>query len=150
MISFFTGLFEYNHHFNQKLVQIFQDHPLKVSEKSVKLISHMLNAHQIWNNRINPKQSPFGVWQLNRIEELKRIDQINFEQTLQILDDSDLSSQIRYTNSKGEAFINTVGDILFHVINHSTHHRGQLASEFRQAGLDPLTTDYIFYKRASL
>lgn len=150
MKSFFTELFEYNHHFNQKLAQVFQDHPQNASEKSVKLISHMLNAHQIWNNRIHPKQNPFGVWQLNRIEELKRIDQINFEQTLQILDESDLDSPINYTNSKGEIFSNTIRDIFFHVINHSTHHRGQIASEFRQGGLAPLISDYIFYKRKSL
>ncbi|QLH28398.1 MAG: hypothetical protein HWD63_02710 [Candidatus Parvibacillus calidus] len=37
-------------------------------------------------------------------------------------------------------------DIIFHIINHSTYHRGQIAMEFRQSGLEPLNTDYIFYK----
>ena len=56
MKSFFKELLEYNHHFNQKLGDIFNEHPNKTSEKAIQLYSHILNAHQIWNNRIAPKQ----------------------------------------------------------------------------------------------
>jgi uncharacterized damage-inducible protein DinB len=45
------------------------------------------------------------------------------------------------------AFSNDIKSIIFHVINHSTYHRGQIASEFKQNGLDPMVTDYILYKR---
>jgi len=81
---------------------------------------------------------------------LKNIDKSNYEQTLLILDDFDLNTPIEYTNSKGDTFSNNIRDIYFHVINHSTHHRGQIASEFRQYGINPLVSDYIFYKRTSL
>lgn len=147
MKSFYRELFEYSYHFNQKLADVFTDNADKTSEKSVKLFNHILNAHQIWNNRINPKQTTFGVWELHVVQDLKSIDKTNYEQTLQILDKFDLSETINYTNSKGQTFSNSIHDILFHVINHSTYHRGQIATEFRQNGLDPLVTDYIFYKR---
>ena len=75
------------------------------------------------------------------------MDRTNHEQSLQILDNVDLDKMIHYNNTKGEASVNSVRDILFHVINHSTYHRGQIATEFRQNGLDPLVTDYIYYKR---
>jgi uncharacterized damage-inducible protein DinB len=150
MKPFFKELFEYNNHFNQKLADIFNESPDKTSEKAIKLFNHLLNAHQIWNNRIEPKQTPFGVWELNAVQDLKNIDASNYEQTLFILDNFDLNTPIKYTNSKGETFSNSIQDIYFHVINHSTHHRGQIASEFRQYGLNPLVTDYIFYKRTSL
>ena len=54
---------------------------------------------------------------------------------------------VHYTNTNGQAFDNSVRDILFNVINHSTYHRGQIAREFREYGPEPLVTDYIFYKR---
>lgn len=150
MKPFFKELFEYGNHFNQKLADIFNECPDKTSEKAIQLFNHLLNAHQIWNNRIEPKQNPFGVWELHAVQDLKNIDKSNYEQTLLILDDFDLNTLIKYTNSKGDTFSNNIRDIYFHVINHSTYHRGQIASEFRQYGLNPVVTDYIFYKRTSL
>ena len=147
MNEFFKELFEYSHHFNQKLWGVFNDNPDKTSEKAVKLYNHILNAHQIWNNSIEPKQATFGVWEFHLVQDLKGIDKANFEQTLFILDKFDLNDKISYTNTKGQTFNNSIRDILFHAINHSTYHRGQIATEFRQNGLEPLVTDYIFYKR---
>lgn len=147
MKPFFTELFDYSHHVNQKLADVFISSPDKTSEKAVKLFSHVLSAHQIWNNRIEPAQTPFGVWQLHAVEDFKRIDRSNYEQTLQLLDNADGNKTVRYSNSKGQTFTNSVRDILFHIINHSTYHRGQIATEFRAGGLEPLVIDYVFYKR---
>jgi uncharacterized damage-inducible protein DinB len=147
MKQLFQELFEYSHHFNQKLFEVFKDHPDQTSEKAVKLFNHLLNAHQIWNNRIEPELAAFGVWELHAIQDLKGIDDINYEQTLRLLDTVDLDRTVNYSNSKGQAFSSRIRDILFHIINHSTYHRGQIATEFRQKGLEPLASDYIFYKR---
>lgn len=147
MKQFFKELFEYSHHFNQKLWDVFNDNPEKTSDKAVKLFNHLLNAHQIWNNRIEPKQTTFGVWALHDMQDLKGIDKRNYEQTLQILDTFDLGEIINYSTSKGQAFSNSIRDTLFHVINHSTYHRAQIATEFKQHGLEPLITDYILFKR---
>lgn len=144
MEQFFKELFEYGHYFNQKLGDLFAANPDKISEKSVRLYSHILNAHQIWNNRIEPKQPAFGVWEIHPIENCKDIDKINYENSLLILDKFDLNDTINYKNTKGRK---SIRDILFHIVNHSTYHRGQIATEFRQNGIDPLVTDYIFYKR---
>lgn len=147
MKQFFKEIFEYSHHYNQKLFHVFLENPDKTSEKSIKLFNHILNAHQIWNNRIDPKQPTFGVWELHDTLDLKDIDTTNYEQTLHILNTFDLNKTISYSNSKGQIFNNNIRDILFHAANHSTYHRGQIATEFRQIGLEPLVTDYIFYKR---
>lgn len=147
MKQFFKELFEYSHHFNQKLGDVFNDNPDKTSEKAIKLYNHILNAHQIWNNRIEPKQTAFGVWEIHNVQNLKNIDEKNYEHSLFIIDKFDLNDTVNYTNTKGQTFSNSIRDILFHVINHSTYHRGQIATDFKQNGLDPLITDYIFYKR---
>jgi len=75
------------------------------------------------------------------------MDATNYDRTLKILEKIEPEKMIVYSNSKGETFTNLVKDIIFHIINHSTYHRGQIAMEFRQSGLEPLNTDYIFYKR---
>lgn len=147
MKQFFEELTEYSHHFNQKLIDVFIDNPDKISEKAEKLYNHILNAHQIWNNRIDPKQSVFGVWELHPVQDLKGIENANYEHTLQILNKYNLKLIINYSNSKGQLFSNSIQDMLFHIINHSTYHRGQVATEFKRQGLEPLVTDYIFFKR---
>ncbi len=147
MKPFFKELFEYNHHFNQHLYEVFANHPDKTSEKAVGLFNHLLNAHQIWNNRIDPKEQIPGVWMLHPMPQLKTRNQTNYDHSLLILEHFDLADTVRYTNSKGQMFSNNIRSILFHVINHSTYHRGQIATEFKQHGLEPLATDYIFFKR---
>ena len=96
MKQFFKNLFEYNHHFNQKFAGVFTDNADKTSEKAIKLFNHLLNAHQIWNNRIEPKQTTFGVWELHEVRDLKCIDKENFELALQILARCDLNETITY------------------------------------------------------
>lgn len=147
MITFFKELFEYNHHFNSKLSDVFNNEIDKLNPQSIKLFSHVLNAHHIWNSRIMGKQSKYGVWDVHSHQLLQEINNDNFNNSIFILDNINLDKPITYTNSRGDRFENTVRDMLFHVINHSTYHRGQIASHFRQCGIEPLTTDYIFYKR---
>ena len=38
-------------------------------------------------------------------------------------------------------------DIVTHVVNHGTYHRGQIAALLRQSGLTPLPTDFIVWQR---
>jgi len=147
MITFFRELFGYNHHFNQQLATVFAAHADKTPEKSVKWFNHILNAHRVWNSRILPGKNKFGVWELHNVDELIEIDRINYFDSIKILDQGNPETEVNYINSKGERFTNTIRDILFHIINHSTYHRGQIAADFRQQGLEPIVTDYIFYKR---
>lgn len=147
MKPFFRELFEYNHHFNQELAKLFHEHSGEVSEKPVQLFSHVLSAHQIWNNRIHAQKPLFNVWEMHPVESVQSIDMANFEHSLSILDRFQLDAKINYLNSKGQGFSNDIKGILFHLINHSTYHRGQIATEFRLAWIEPLATDYIVYKR---
>ena len=97
----------------------------------------MLNAHHIWNHRIANKAPLFAVWQDQPVETMSKA----------ILEDYALDHAILYANSQGQQFESNVQDILFHIINHTTYHRAQIASDFKLNGLAPLLTDYIHYKR---
>ena len=147
MNSFFKELFSYSYDCNQNLSAIFLEQADKTSEKSVKLFSHLLNAHQIWNNRIDFIERPFAVWEEHPFQSFQKLNQVNFDHTISLLDRFELDEKIIYKNSKNETFSNSVRDILFHIINHSTYHRAQIATEFKQSLIEPMSSDYIFYKR---
>lgn len=142
-------LLEYNYQMNRKLIQVFMENPKKTNSKTVSLLNHILNAQQVWNSRILG-EIPFGVWQINPTEQWEEINQSVYQKSLTIARDIPLENVIHYTNSQGNTFSNSVCDILLHIVNHATYHRGQIATAFRELGIEPLTTDYIFYKRASL
>ncbi len=147
MKAFLKELFAYNRDCNTRLIAKSLELEDRLPERSQKLFSHVLNAHGIWNARILNQKPPFGVWQIFPVAEWQTIDISNFENSLSVIDDDDLHRELSYVNSRGDAFVNSVRDILFHIVNHSTYHRAQIAADFRENGLEPLVTDYIFYKR---
>lgn len=147
MKDFFNELFEYNHHYNQKLAEVLFNHEEKLTAKSTNLFSHLISAHQIWNSRILAHQKPFEVWQIHSVSEYKRIDKANFENSLSILCTYGLTTVLSYKTSKGVPFESTVQNVLFHIINHSTYHRAQIVTELKSVGIEPLSTDWILYKR---
>jgi uncharacterized damage-inducible protein DinB len=55
---------------------------------------------------------------------------------------------IVYKNMKGEAYKNTVEEILFHLVNHGTYHRGQIITLLHGAGVTQMvSTDLITWFR---
>lgn len=144
---FLKDTFEYNYHCNNQLIDLFENQKQLLPEKSILLLNHLMNAQEIWNNRILETKSAVGVWEIRPLDHLKKINEINHNLSLHILETIPLDRTIEYTNSKGIAFSNSVQDILFHVMNHSTYHRAQIASDLKANGIEPLNSDYIFYKR---
>ena len=84
----------------------------------------------------------YGTWDLHALDELVSINEANTQVSLDIIKSFEFDTVISYTDHQGNPFKNPVRDILFHIINHGTYHRGQIAMDFRQAGLKPLKTDY--------
>lgn len=120
----------------------------RVPEKTHKLFCHMLNAHHIWNARIQGNPPEINVWDTHDIKKWSDIHYENQRNSFEITSNSDtFDKRIDYENSQGRLFTNTLGDILFHIINHSTNHRGQIAMDFRNNNIEPLVLDYVFYKR---
>ncbi len=147
MKVFFNQLFDYNFFCNKKLIDECNAMD-SVPGKSVELFSHILNAHHIWNARILGKGPEFKVWQEHDLKNWGDIHYENQRSSFEIITNADdFERRIDYENTEGRLFTNTLQDILFHVINHSTHHRGQIATDFRNNSIDPLALDYVFYKR---
>ncbi|AZB17043.1 damage-inducible protein DinB [Chryseobacterium indologenes] len=139
-------LFEYTHHFNAEMIKVISENRKLIDDKTISLINHTLNAQQIWNARILG-ESTFEVWQINPLKSLQEIDHKNFLKSIDIISNLDLDKRIEYQNSRGTKFENSIFEMLFHAVNHSTYHRGQINSLLKQNGLAPILTDYIFYKR---
>jgi len=59
--------------------------------------------------------------------------------------DESVERVIRYRNRLGETREYVLWKIWLHVVNHSTHHRGQVVTMLRQLGASAAPTDYLDY-----
>ncbi|VXB57956.1 DinB family protein [Maribacter litoralis] len=147
MDAFFNEIFDYNFHCNKKLIEQCLEMNT-VPPNTVRLFSHILNAHHIWNARILNKASEFQIWQEHEVKDWADIHYENQRTSFDIVSNADnFDKRIDYENTEGRLFTNTLQDILFHIINHSTNHRGQIAVDVRVNGEEPIGFDYVYFKR---
>ena len=71
------------------------------------------------------------------------IDNAIIEWSADELQSSDLQRALAYHNSKGEAAERDFGELVMHLFNHQTHHRGQVSTLLNQRGLDIGVTDFL-------
>lgn len=113
--------------------------------RSVKLLGHIVGAERLWHGRLM-RDEPGAVWPDLSLDECRdAIHELSvlWAEYLQALTPAGLGETVAYVNSKGEPWTSRVGDVLTHVVLHSSHHRGQIASDIRAAGHEPPYTDYI-------
>jgi uncharacterized damage-inducible protein DinB len=68
-------------------------------------------------------------------------------QFLTRLKEADLILDISYIDSRGRSLSLPLWQSLLHLVNHSTYHRGQVASKFRQLEKVPPPTDFVLFCR---
>jgi len=131
----------------------FQDN--KSSFPSIaKTVLHIWDAQHIWVSRMQGSSLskwPSASFKGSKDDSLNGLIESSSELSafIRAKPKSFLSTLYAYKNMKGEPFENTYEDTLFHVVNHTTYHRGQIVTMLRDAGLKILpTTDLIHYLRS--
>jgi len=148
MIPFFTNKFEYNHHCNSQIIDQIEKSPTAYVERVQRLICHTLNTQNVWNHRILGQAPTQMVWDTFGIERLHLLNDENHELSLDILQNTHLNTIINYEDTRGDSYSNSVENMLFHIINHSTYHRGQLITTLKQNRVVPISTDFISHNKS--
>ena len=116
-------------------------------------IFHMCLAESIWRQRlmlaerIIPLNEELRSYTPALCKEL--INQSNqLHKWVSAKNELALTHVFEYKNLKGEFFKQPVNEVLLHVCNHGTYHRGQLVNMLRQLGFDKIPqTDFSFWSR---
>jgi uncharacterized damage-inducible protein DinB len=119
--------------------------------EALPLFGHVLAAEALWLCRLEFREPGVAVWPTLSIEECEALAGENargYQRFLETLGESGLASTVRYRNSKGEEYTNSVLDMLTHVVIHGAYHRGQVARVIGRAGGQTPNTDYIAYIRS--
>lgn len=128
-------------------------HEMKSSFPSIaKTIQHMRDAETIWVTRMRDGISP-PTWPEFTGGKTELINSYlessgNLKKFGDTLDADGLKRRFAYKNMRGESHEDVVEDILFHVINHASYHRGQVVTLLREAGVSSiLSMDLVAYLR---
>lgn len=57
------------------------------------------------------------------------------------------NERIAHMTTEGKRYEHPIGEVVMHVVNHGSYHRGQVATLLRQLGYVPPKTDLIHYYR---
>ena len=130
-------------------------HEINSSFPSVfKTTLHMMDVESIWWQRLKlaeyvqfPGEKFTGNYE-DLSAQLLQLSQQWFT-WIQQANDVNLTHVFAYQNSKKEHFKQPVYEMLLHLFNHQTFHRGQIVTMFRQLGADKIPpTDFIVFSRS--
>lgn len=153
------GLYAYHHWATDRLLAVLASvsdaelaRPLGGSFGTARaLLCHVLGAEWLWLERFRGR-SPAGWPDLSAchgaVDFRREWEAIKAEHAavLTSLTPAALTTPLTYTNLLGRRFSYPFEEVLLHVVNHGTYHRGQLAHILRQLGHRPPATDYLVYR----
>ncbi len=124
--------------------------PMGVSHENIaKTLAHIYFGDAIWYSRIANPSYPVpnhdALPSLDFVvQEWPRL-QAKWEAWADAANDADITRQIPFKSR----FVGNAGlpawQIVMHVVNHGTLHRGQIVGMLRQLGVTPPSTDILFY-----
>jgi uncharacterized damage-inducible protein DinB len=113
-------------------------------------LEHLYGADWIWLERfhgVSPTAFP-AKGTLHTVADVRQAYEALYERRdawLGALTAERLAEPLSYKNTKGDAFSLPLGEVLYHVANHATYHRGQVMQAVRQAGGTVTSTDYFLW-----
>jgi len=142
----------YHHWANVRLLKHISHLDSEVFIKNVKSVfpslsavfEHIYNVDQLWIQRmLGTNDISQGIKFETPLIAVQCFER-NFQQLIEI---RTKGGMVYYQNSKGEPFQNKIEEILRHLINHGTYHRGNVSAILHQLGEKSISTDYIFFLR---
>ena len=151
----------YNVWANQRLAEITLSLPEATLTQQVigsfpsvrSTILHIVDAESIWWQRIKleekierPSQH-FNGSTVNALEMLADQNR-SWKSWIERAGITELTALFNYRTFSNEQFTQPVSDVLFHLFNHGTYHRGQWVNQLRECGVEKLpATDFIVFSR---
>ncbi len=155
------NLYEYNYWAHHRLFDIVETVPHDQYMKDLGsshgglhgTLVHTMGAEEIWLKRWKG-ESPSSFYSaqdfptfeaLSNRWEMVEMEMMGFCHMLKT--DADINKTISYKDLKGNAYAQQLWQLMQHLVNHSTYHRGQIVTMLRQVGAKPVATDLVAFYR---
>jgi uncharacterized damage-inducible protein DinB len=132
-----------------------------ISHKSIfGTLTHMAGAEWIWlerwHGRSPGKAEAWSMWTPESCSDLATLNDRWGEvidrraQYMAQLNPEQLSADLPFNLLSGDPSSMRLVNQMQHVVNHATMHRGQVVGMIRQLGIEPPSTDLLFYLRRDI
>ena len=120
--------------------------------RALEILAHNQVAKRVWLDRIQgvagaEKTEWFPRWSVDECRQRERENDERWAAFLATLDEPGLDRDVTYKSSEGIGYTSTIEEILTHVVNHGTYHRGQIARLVSECAGKRAATDYIAFTR---
>lgn len=127
-------------------------HDFKTADKTILgTLVHCYRAERIWLSRFQDKKVDFKVEGDDTLAALQQnwpaIQRGWIDWARGLTDEEAASGECSYSDTKGNVWKQPISTIVMHVVNHSTHHRGQAVGFIRSLGHVPPNVDLISFVR---
>lgn len=118
-----------------------------------KTLHHLMEVEEVWWQRMKLYENPVQPGQPYEGNLLELTTQLvnssrRWKEWVDVATEAALSHEFIYKNSKKDQFKQPVHEMLMHLFNHQTYHRGQLVTMMRMAGITAIpSTDLISFLR---
>jgi uncharacterized damage-inducible protein DinB len=136
-------------------------HDVGISHKSIfGTLTHMAGAEWIWlerwHGRSPAKAEAWSMWKPESCGDLMTLNERwgdvvdRRAEFIAQLDEDRLIADLPFRLLSGDPSSMRLVDQMQHVVNHATLHRGQIVGMIRQLGIEPPSTDLLFYLRSDI
>jgi uncharacterized damage-inducible protein DinB len=114
------------------------------------VLSHLVWAEKVWLGRVDSRELASMNAEMDAATLLSEwaSGTAKWQRAIAEFPADQFDKPIRYYTTQGEAFENSLFEIVTHLVDHSTYHIGQMMNAVRSFGLEPVSTNYIHYLRA--
>jgi uncharacterized damage-inducible protein DinB len=154
MLNYLLTLNAFEHWANAHLFDALKTAP-DVPPRSLELSAHIMAAHEFMGLALHGK--PVSRWEydffpkysLDRCRALNEEFRLKWPDLFRSLPLPREQQTFSSIGPDGQPRTGNVLDLITHLHTHSMYHRGQITVDLRSAGLQPVPTDYITFRRAS-
>jgi uncharacterized damage-inducible protein DinB len=159
-LSTIKTLYEYNHWANARMLKACQALTLEQWDRSLGhswgsvhgVLTHMFAAETIWLARWkgNSPKAMRQAAEFTTFADLQTVWMRAESETKDFLatcTEKALSEPVTYINTRGETRSMPLGQLMLHLANHGTHHRGELAAMLAVLNVPHPEDDMLLYFR---
>ena len=155
------SLYDFNYWANHRILNIIETLSHEQFSKDLSsshggihgTLFHQMGAEEIWLKRwkgVSPaifsKAEDYQTFEnLKQHWDMVEHEMLGFCHMLK--SDDDIRKVISYEDLKGNEYSQPLFQLMQHLVNHSTYHRGQIVTMLRQLGVKPVATDFVAFLR---
>jgi uncharacterized damage-inducible protein DinB len=154
-LALLSDFYDYNQYANERLLEVMADVSDDAARDVIATLAHVaaaqINWLERWQGGVN-KQSTVEIQDsirtVSQLRELFGRSHAGLREYIATLTDAQLDRPLLYKDSVGDPYERVLWQLMTHVANHGTYHRGEVAAALTALGHSPGDLDFVYWAQA--